>query len=86
MSRYFGSNDENKKIELNRKVINNTQIQKLLGVHIDYKLKSDTHNETLLSPTLLQRGSISDFRKTSPQFQFISTRASPENSCTNTQL
>ena len=47
----LGSNDENKKIELNREVINNTQIQKLLGVHIDYKLKSDTHNETLLSPT-----------------------------------
>ena len=40
-------NDENKKIELNGEVINNTQVQKLLGAHIDYKLKSDTHIETL---------------------------------------
>ena len=41
------SNDENKKTELNGEVINNTQIQKLLGVHTDYKLKFDTHIETL---------------------------------------
>ena len=39
----LSSNDENKKIELNGEVINNTQIKKLLGVHIDYKLKFDTH-------------------------------------------
>ena len=43
----LSSNDENKKIELNREVINNTEIQKLLGAHIDYKLKLDTHIETL---------------------------------------
>ena len=35
-----------KKIELNGEVINNIQIQKLLGVHTDYKLKVDTHIET----------------------------------------
>ena len=38
----LSSNDENKKIELNGEIINNTQIQKLLGVYIDYKLKFDT--------------------------------------------
>ena len=43
----LSSNDENKKIELNGEAINNTQVQKLLGVHIDYKLKFDTHIETL---------------------------------------
>ena len=43
----LSSNDENKKIELNGDVINNTQVQKLFGVHIDYKLKFDTHIETL---------------------------------------
>ena len=43
----FSSNDENKKIELNGEVINNTQTQKLLGVYIDYKLKFDVHTETL---------------------------------------
>ena len=32
----LSSNDKNKKIELNREVINNTQVRKLLGVHIDY--------------------------------------------------
>ena len=41
------SNDENKKIELNGGVINNTQVQKLLSIHIDYKLKFDTHIEAL---------------------------------------
>ena len=41
------SNDENKKIELNGEVVNNTQVQKLLGVHTDYELKFDTHVETL---------------------------------------
>ena len=40
------SKDENKKIELKGEVINNTQVQKLLGVHIDYKLKFDAHIET----------------------------------------
>ena len=42
-------NDENKKLELNREVINNTKIQNLLGAHTDYtgKLKFDTHIETL---------------------------------------
>ena len=43
----LSSNDENKKIELNGEAINNTQVQKLLGVHIDYKLKFDAHIETL---------------------------------------
>ena len=43
----FSANDENKKIELKGEVINNTQVQKLLGVHIDYKLKFDVHIETL---------------------------------------
>ena len=36
-----------KNIKLNRDVINNTQAQKLLGVHIDHKLKFDTDIETL---------------------------------------
>ena len=44
----FSFNDENKKIELNGEVINNTQIQKQrLGVHNDYKLKFNRHIETL---------------------------------------
>ena len=42
----LSSNDENRKIELNREVINKTQIQKLLGVYTDYKLKFDTQIET----------------------------------------
>ena len=41
------SADENKKIKFNREVINNTHVQKLLGVHIDYKLKFDAHIEVL---------------------------------------
>ena len=40
------STDENEKKELNGEVISNTQVQKLLGVHINYKLKFDTHIET----------------------------------------
>ena len=36
-----------KKIELNGEVINNAQVQKLLGVCIDYKVKFDAHIETL---------------------------------------
>ena len=43
----FSSNYENKKIELKGDFINNTQVQKLLGVHIYYKLKFDVHTETL---------------------------------------
>ena len=43
----LSSNDENKKIKLNGEVINNTQVQNLLGVHIEFKLKFDTRIETL---------------------------------------
>ena len=43
----LSSNNENKKKELKGEVTNNIQIQKLLGVHIDYKLKFDKHIETL---------------------------------------
>ena len=46
MPPYLSSNDESKKIENNGEVINKSQVQKLLGVHIDYELKSDTHIET----------------------------------------
>ena len=41
----LGSNDENSKIELSGEVINNTQVQKLPGVLIDYKLNFDTNTE-----------------------------------------
>ena len=44
---FLSSNDENKKIELNGEVINNTQVQNLLGVYIDYKLKFDAYIKTL---------------------------------------
>ena len=46
----LSSNDDSKKIELKGEFINNTQGQKLLGVHFDYKLKLqtlDTNIETL---------------------------------------
>ena len=43
----LSSNDENRKIELNGAVIDNTQVQKLLCVHIDFKLEFDAHNRTL---------------------------------------
>ena len=43
----LSSNDENKKAELNGKVINNIHIQKRFGLHIDYKLNFDTHIEHL---------------------------------------
>ena len=44
----FSSNDENKKIELNGEVINDTQVQKQhLGVQNDYKLKFNRHIEIL---------------------------------------
>ena len=41
------SNDENKKIELNGETSNKIQVQKLLGVHIDNKLKFGTHIKCL---------------------------------------
>ena len=45
----LSSNAENKKIKLNGEIqLNNTQMQRLLAVHIDYKLKFDTHIETLV--------------------------------------
>ena len=43
----LSSNDENEIIELNGEVVNNTNVQELLGVHIDHKLKFDTYIETL---------------------------------------
>ena len=43
----LSSNDKNKKKELNREAVSNTQVQKFLGVYINYKLKCDTHIETL---------------------------------------
>ena len=43
----LSSNDENKIIELNGEVVNNTHVQELLGVYIDHKLKFDTNTETL---------------------------------------
>ena len=43
----LSSNDENKKTELNGEATKNKQVQKLLDVHIDFKLKFDTHIETL---------------------------------------
>ena len=43
----FNSNDENKKRKNNDEVINKSQVQKLLGVHIDYELQFDTHIETI---------------------------------------
>ena len=33
----FSSGDENRTIDLNGEVINNTQVQKVLSVHIDYQ-------------------------------------------------
>ena len=38
----LSSNDKNKKIDFNGEVINKTQIEKLLGFQIDYKLKFGT--------------------------------------------
>ena len=43
----FNFNDKNKKIKNNDEVINKSQVQKLLGVHIDYELQFDTHIETI---------------------------------------
>ena len=47
MNLILSFNDENKKVDLNGEVINNTQVQKFLGVHFDYKLKLDAYIETL---------------------------------------
>ena len=47
MSPYLSSKDESKKIENNGEVVNKSQVQKLLFVHIDYELKFDIHIETL---------------------------------------
>ena len=41
------SNDENKILELNGETNDKIQVQKLLGVHIDNKLKFGTHIESL---------------------------------------
>ena len=46
MSSYLSANGS-KKIENNGEVLNKSQIQKLLRVHIDYELKFDTHIEAL---------------------------------------
>ena len=47
MSPYLSSNDESTKIENNGEVINKSQVQKLLVVHIDYELMFDAHIGTL---------------------------------------
>ena len=52
-----------RKIELNGEVINNTQIQKLLYVHTDYKLKSDTHIETLCKMVISKRRALVQVKK-----------------------
>ena len=67
MPPYFSSNDESKKIENNGEVINKSQVQKLLGVHIDYELKSDTYIETLyekVGKNLLALSRVIKFRFT----------------------
>ena len=47
MSPYLSSNDESTKIENDGEVINKSQVQKLLIVHIDYELMFDVHIGTL---------------------------------------
>ena len=67
MPPYLSSNDESKKIENNCEVINKSQVQKLLGVHIDYELKSDTYIETLyekVGKNLLALSRVIKFRFT----------------------
>ena len=44
----LSSNEKNRKIELIGEIINQTQIQELLGVYTDHKLKFDTHTETFI--------------------------------------
>ena len=43
----LSSNNESKKIKLKKELINNTQGQKFVGVHFDYKLKFNINIETL---------------------------------------
>ena len=47
MAPYLSSNDESTIIENNGEVINKSQVQKLLVVHIDYELMFDAHIGTL---------------------------------------
>ena len=47
MSPYLSSNDESTKIENDGEVINKSQVQKFLIVHIDYELMFDVHIGTL---------------------------------------
>ena len=51
----LSSNDENKKTVLNGEDINNTQMQKLLRVLSVYKLKFDTHIESLCHPPFCKK-------------------------------
>ena len=68
MSSYLSANDGSKKIENNGEVMNKSQIQKLLGVHIDYELKFDTHIEALcekVGKNLLALSRVIKFMSTS---------------------
>ena len=68
MSSYLSSNDGSKRIENNDEVMNKSQIQKLLGVHIDYELKFDTHIEALcekVGKNLLALSRVIKFMSTS---------------------
>ena len=47
VSPFLSSNYESKKTENNGEVINKSQVQKLVGVHVDYEWKFDTNIETL---------------------------------------
>ena len=67
MSSYLSAN-KSKKIENNGEVMNKSQIQKLLGVHIDYELKFDTHIEALcekVGKNLLALSRVIKFMSTS---------------------
>ena len=60
----LSSCDENNKTENNDEVINKSQVQKLLGVYVDYELKSDIHIETLcekVGPKLLALSRVIKF-------------------------
>ena len=60
----LSSCDENNKTENNDEVINKSQVQKLLGVYVDYELKSDIHIETLcekVGPKLLALSQFINF-------------------------
>ena len=68
MSSYLSANDGSKKIENNGEVMNKSQIQKLLGVHIDYELKFDAHIEALcekVGKNLLALSRVVKFMSTS---------------------